>query len=267
MDWAKYLTVENIAGVSLFLLKPLMIFIICRVFIRVALRICEGVFERTHLDKGIQSFGKSAIKITLWALTVIMVAGAFGIDTASLVTVVGVASLALSLSVQGIFTNVFSGIVILMTSPFKVGDYVEVAGVSGTVKAIDLMRTTLNTLDNKVQLIPNGDINSSSIVNYSTEPTRRVDLKFTASYDNTTDEVKKAIMEVIEADTRILKDPAPFVRLSAYNAHDIEYTVRVWVNGVDYWDVYFDINEAVRKAYDKYNIQFTYPHAVIHMAN
>ena len=260
------LTMDGIINFALFALKPLSLLLICRIVIKALVRLTGSLLEKSKLDKGIQTFSKSAINIALWVLAIIMIAGEFGIDTASLVAVVGVASLALSLSVQGIFTNVFSGIVLLLTSPFKVGDYITVGGVSGTVKSIDLMRTTLNTPDNKLELIPNGDISASKITNYSTEQTRRVDLKFTASYDNSTESVKKAIMEVVSADKRILQDPAPSVSLSAYNANDIEYTLKVWVNGSEYWDVYFDINEGVREAYAKYNIEFTYPHTIVHMA-
>lgn len=257
----------GILGLITFLAKPVLIFVVCKILIGIALKVVDGVFDNTHLDRSIKSFSKHAIKIALWAISMIMIAEAFGVDTASLVAVLGVASLALSLAVQGIFTNVFSGIAIILTKPFSVGDFVDVCGVSGTVKEIGLMRTTLNTPDNKLELIPNGDINASRITNYSAEDLRRVDLKFTASYDDETESVKKAILEVIEADDRVLNDvegKEPFVRLSAYNAHDIEYTVRVWVKGEDYWAVYFDLNEGVRESYKRYGIQFTYPHVMVH---
>lgn len=266
LDFASLLTAENLMNWILYLAKPIVLLIICKIVINMILKVVATTLGKTHLDKGIQSFGKSAIKIGLWAISIIMVAGAFGVDTASMVAIVGVASLALSLSVQGIFTNVFSGIVILMTKPFVVGDYVDVCGVSGVVKSIELMRTTINTLDNKVELIPNGDINASRITNYSTEQMRRVDLNFTASYDNSTESVKEAIMEVIKADKRIFTDGgyAPFIALSKYNANDIEYVVRMWVKNADYWDVYFSVNEKVRESYKKHGIQFSYPHVVVH---
>ena len=268
MNFSEMLTAENIVDFGLFLLKPIVILIICKILIGIVLKVVDRVFEKTHLDKGIKSFTKHAIKIALWAITLIMVAGAFGVDTASLVAVVGVASLALSLAVQGIFTNVFSGIVILITKPFNVGDYVDVAGVSGTVTSIDLMRTTINTVDNKVELVPNGDIAAGKITNYSTEPLRRVDLKVSASYDAPTQLVKDAIMEIIKADERIHSDDGhePFVRLSAYNANDIEYTIRVWVDNPNYWGVYFDTMESIRESFAKHNIEFSYPHTVVHMA-
>ena len=267
MNLASMFATGGLIGALMFLVKPVLILLVCKILIGVVMKVLDGLFGKTNLDKGIQSFTKHAVKIALWAITLIMVAGAFGVDTASLVAVLGVASLALSLAVQGIFTNVFSGIVILVTKPFNIGDYIEVCGVAGTVTDMGLMRTTLNTPDNKVELVPNGDINASRITNYSTEEYRRVDMAFTASYDDETEDVKKAILEVLEADDRIMKDhegKEPFVRLSAYNAHDIEYKVRVWVKGADYWGVYFDTHEGVREAYKKYGIQFTYPHLMLH---
>lgn len=266
LDFASLLTAESLMNWILYLAKPIVLLIICKIVIGVVLKVVDTTLGKTHLDQGIQSFSKSAIKIGLWALSIIMVAGAFGVDTASLVAVVGVASLALSLSVQGIFTNVFSGIVILMTKPFVVGDYIDVCGVSGTVMSIELMRTTINTADNKVELIPNGDINASRITNYSTEKMRRVDLTFTASYDDSTESVKDAIMEVIKADKRISIDGeyAPFVALSKYNANDIEYVARMWVENANYWDVHFSVNEKVRESYKKHGIKSSYPHVVVH---
>lgn len=268
LDFSTLFTVEGLVGAGKFILKPILILIICKLIISTLLKILDGVLDKTHLDKGIKGFAKSAIKIALWVIAIIFIADSLGVNTASLVALLSVASLALSLSVQGLFTNVFSGITILMTKPFVVGDFVEVAGVSGTVKEISLMRTTLSTVDNKLELIPNGDIASGKITNYSTEPIRRVDIKVCASYDSSTDKVYEAINEVISGDTRILsdKDHVPFVRLSGYNANDIEYTIRVWANNGDYWGVYFDMMENIRKSFDKHGVEFSYPHTVIHNA-
>ena len=266
MDFASLFTPDNILDVVLFVAKPLVLLLICKIVIGTVLKMVNQIFNKSNLDKGIQTFGKSAIRIVCWALAIIIIAGSIGVDTASLVAVLGVASLALSLAVQGIFTNVFSGITILMTKPFVVGDYVDVAGVSGTVKAIDLMRTTLTTVDNKVELVPNGDIAASRITNYSTEPLRRVDLKVSASYNAETADVISAIRSVIDSDARIKTDEAhaPFIRLSAFNANDIEYTIRVWVDNGDYWGVYFDTLENIRESFKTNHIEFSYPHMVVH---
>lgn len=264
---AEFFTWDKISGIALFIAKPLVILIVCKFIINALLKISDGVMEKTKLDKGIQGFAKSAIKIGLWVLTLIFIADSLGVNTASLVALMSVASLALSLSVQGLFTNVFSGITILMTKPFVVGDYVEVAGVAGTVKDISLMRTTLTTPDNKIELIPNGDIAAQNIINYSTAPLRRVDLKVSASYDATTEQVKAAVMDVINADSRIKQDEGhePFVRISNYNSNDIEYTIRVWVDNADYWGVYFDTLENIRESFAKHGVEFSYPHTMVHM--
>ena len=264
---AEFFTWDKISGIALFIAKPLVILIVCKFIINALLKISDGVMEKTKLDKGIQGFAKSALKIALWVLTLIFVADSLGVNTASLVALMSVASLALSLSVQGLFTNVFSGITILMTKPFVVGDYVEVAGVAGTVKEISLMRTTLTTPDNKIELIPNGDIAAQNIINYSTAPLRRVDLKVSASYDSTTEQVKAAVMDVINADSRIKQDEGhePFVRISNYNSNDIEYTIRVWVDNADYWGVYFDTLENIRESFAKHGVEFSYPHTMVHM--
>lgn len=263
----EFFALENITSVCLFILKPLIILVVCKIVIGLLTKVSERVLVKTKLDAGIKGFLKSAIKILLWGIAIIIIADSVGVNTASLVTILGVVSLALSLAFQNIMTNVFSGITILISKPFVVGDYVEIAGVGGTVKTISLMRTTLITPDNKIELVPNGDVCAQKITNFSTEPLRRVDIKVSASYDATTENVKTAIMDVLMADDRIKKDDEkkPTVRLSAYNSNDIEYTVKMWVNNENYWDVYFDVLEKIRESFDKNNIEFSYPHTVVHI--
>ena len=224
------------------------------------------ILDKSKLDKGVQGFARSAIKIALWAISIIIIADSVGINTASLVTVLGVVSLALSLSFQNIMTNVFSGITILLSKPFSVGDYVEIAGVGGTVKEINLMRTTLVTPDRKIEMVSNGDVCASRITNYSLEPIRRVEIKVSASYDAPTEKVQEAIFEVLSADKRIKneEDKMPTVRLNAYNANDIEYVVRMWVDNAEYWNVYYDVLEDIRESFAKHKIEFSYPHIVVH---
>jgi small conductance mechanosensitive channel len=265
MSLSTAFTTGGILAVLSLLIKPLLILIVCKILVTIATKLVSNVLSKTALDKGIATFTKSAVKIVIWAIGIIMIAESFGIDTTSLVAVVSIASLALSLSVQNILTNVFSGITILISKPFKVGDFVEVCSVSGTVRAIGIMRTTLVTTDNKIELIPNSDIADGKILNYSTEENRRVDFHFTASYDNSTDSVREAISEAIYSESRILVDPEPFIAINAYNANDIDYVVRVWVKNSDYWDVYFSLNEKVREAYAKHGVEFSYPHTVVHM--
>lgn len=261
-----FFSTEKFVEVSLFIAKPLIILICAKIVVKILSKILDNLFAKLTLDKGIQTFTKSASKIGIWLLAIIMVAGALGIDTASLVTVLGVASLALSLAVQNIFTNVFSGIILLITKPFKVGDFVDICGVSGTVKSVDLMRTTLTTGDNKLEHLPNGDVAASRITNYSESDKRRAEWHFTVDYSAETETVKKAILEVLEANDKLLKEPAPFVALHSYNANDIDFIARAWSDNSTYWDGYYGVNEQVREAFKKYHIEFSYPHVVVHKA-
>lgn len=250
-----------------FIAKPILILVVGKILTQILLKLMKGIMDKTGLEEGIKGFTLTAVRIALWIIIAITVVDALGIDTTSLVAIVSVVSLALSLSVQDILTNVFSGIIILLSKPFVVGDYVDAAGVSGTVKAISIMRTTLVTPDNKIQLVPNGDIEVKNITNYSKEPMRRVELKVSASYDASTAAVKAAVLEVVNRDERIVQegDFAPFVRINDYKSNDIEYVIRVWVDNAEYWNVYFDTLEAIRESFAKHGIAFSYPHTVVHM--
>ena len=160
-----------------FVARPIVILIICKIVVTIVLKILNKIFEKSKLDKGIQGFFKQLIRISIYVIGIIMAAQSLGVNTSSLVTLLGVVSLAFSLSLQNILTNVFSGIMLLITKPFVTGDYIEVSGISGTVTGISLMRTRMRTADNKVELIPNSDVASQRISNYSGETRRRVDIE------------------------------------------------------------------------------------------
>lgn len=262
-----FFTWDKIFGIAGCIIKPLIILVICKIAIQMFAKIADKILARSKLEKGVSGFLRSSLKIALWCLTIIFVADSVGVNTASLVTILGVVSLALSLSFQNIMTNVFSGITILLSKPFSVGQYVQIGSISGTVRDISLIRTTLVTPDNKIELIPNGDICASNITNFSAEPTRRVEWSVSVSYDAPTQAVKDSVLEVLNADTRVLQDEgkAPFVRLSAYNANDISYTIRAWVDSAEYWNVYFDVLEELRENFAKHQIEFSYPHTVVHL--
>jgi small conductance mechanosensitive channel len=266
---SEFFTVAGLLGVVRFIAKPLIILVVCKIVMGLLLKVSDKVLSKTKLDGGVTGFLRSAIKIALWMLTIIFIADAVGVNTSSLVTLLGVVTLALSLAFQGIMTNVFSGLTILISKPFVVGQFVQIGSVSGTVRNISLMRTTLVTGDNKIELIPNGDICTSNITNFSAEPIRRVDLEICASYDAPTKDVQEAILTILNNDARVIKDDThtPFVRLSKYNASDISYTVRAWVDNAVYWDVYFDVLEKVRESFAIRGIEFAYPHAVLELKN
>lgn len=248
------------------LISGVITFLVCCIAIRIVKAVMARALGRaTKLDAPVKNLITKLITTLLWALTIIIVAGAFGINATSLVAVLSVAGLALSLSVQNLLTNFFSGIMLLINKPFKEGDFVELGDKIGTVKNIGFFNTVLNTPDNISIAIPNGDLTSAAVKNYSREPDRRVDLTFSASYNAPTATVKKAIEEAIAMDNRILSDPAPFVRLLSYDASSIKYVTRVWVRNADYWDVYFDLNEHVRDSFENNGVEMSYEHINVHM--
>ena len=248
------------------LLSAIVTLVICIIAIKVITGIVDKLLSRGQkLDGTLRHYIGSAVHTLLWILTVIIVANALGINTTSLVALVSVAGLALSLSVQNVMSNLFSGITLLISKPFTTGDFVEVAGKTGTIKAIGLFYTQLDTLDNVAISIPNSDVTAAAINNYSREPLRRVDRTFTASYESSTEDVKAAIFDAISKDERILADPAPFVRLLEYKGSTVEYVVRVWCKNADYWDVYFNLNENVRESFAAKGVKFSYEHVNVHI--
>lgn len=249
------------------LVIALVIAIACNIVIGMILKVIARVLNATpRFETGMKQFMLTAMKIVLWFVAVIIIAPRFGIEVASLVALLSVAGIAFSLSIQGIMTNVFSGITVLAVRPFVVGDFVEIGGVLGTVSTIGLFYSNVLTIDNKYVSVPNSEITSSKVINYSHEELRRVDLNFCASYDDSTASVKSAILEVLNADSRILHEPAePFVGLLSYKDSCIEYVSRSWVKGSDYWDVFFATNEAVRESFAKNGVQMTYNHMNVHV--
>ena len=248
------------------ILSAVIVFLICLIAVRVISKILDKLLSRcSRLDGTLKGFLKTAVRIGLWALAIVIIAGALGIPTASLVAVISIAGLALSLSVQNILANLFSGITLLITKPFGQGDLVDIGANNGTVKSVGLFYTVIDTLDNRCISIPNSDVTGASVVNYSREPLRRVDLTFSASYDSSTEAVRAAILEAAQADRKILADPAPFIVIGQYKDSAVEYIVRVWCNNADYWDVYFGMNERVRDSFAKHGVEMTYSHLNVHV--
>ena len=248
------------------ILKAAGLLVICYIAIKILRKAIDKILDRSrHLDPSLKSFFASAVNVLLWAIAVMIVASALGINITSLVAILSVAGVALSLALQGLLANVFSGITILASRPIAVGNYVEIGGQSGTVRSIGLFYTCLATVDNKIIYVPNGDITGSKIINYSAEPVRRVDLSVGTSYDCPTQTVRSALLEAISQTDKILDEPAPFVALAAYNASNIEYTVRVWCKTEDYWDVHFALNEKIRDSFDRNGVEMSYEHLNVHI--
>lgn len=247
------------------LLSAVLVLVICLVVVKVLMAVVTKLLANSRLERSLHTFIRTVIKVVLLFLTVLIVAASLGIDVTSLIAVLSVFGLAVSLAVQNSLSNVAGGIQILGSKPFVVGDFVEAGGVSGTVVEIGIFYTKLNTGDNKLIQVPNSQISAEKIINYTAEEQRRVDLKFTTSYDAPVETVKQAVQGVIGAHPLVMFTPEPFVRVSAYGDSSIEYTVRAWCATGDYWTVYFDLMEQVKAAFDQAGVEMTYPHLNVHM--
>lgn len=245
---------------------PALIFLlIALIATKIILRVVRKMISNFEIEKSLHTFIMSIAKFLLYAVTLIIVLGILGIPITSLVAVLSILGLAFSLAVQGSLSNLAGGVTILATKPFKVGDFTEIGDVSGTVVEIGLFYTKLCTADKKDIFIPNATVSGSTIINYSSEPNRKLVLKFTASYDDSVEKVKAALNEVVSGDNRILKDPEPFINVSAYLDSSIEYMVAVWVKNEDYWPVNWAIIEDVKRSFDKNGVTMSYNHINVHM--
>ena len=247
------------------LLSALLVLVVCLVVVKILMTIVTRFLAKSKLERSLHTFVRTAIKVVLLFLTVVIVATTLGINVTSLVALLSVFGLAVSLAVQNSMSNVAGGIQVLGSKPFVVGDFVEAGGVSGTVAEVGIFYTKIRTGDNKMIQVPNSQIANEQIINYTAEENRRVDLKFTASYDAPVETVKAAIQEVVGAHSLVMFTPEPFVRVSNYGDSAIEYTVRVWCATDDYWTVYFDLMEQVKAAFDKAGVEMTYPHMNVHV--
>ena len=247
------------------LLKAIPVLVIGLLVIRIVMTLVKKTLEKSRLNQDAHTLILSLIRAVLYVLLALMVASTLGIDVTGVVALASVLTLAVSLSVQNALTNLISGFTLLYTKPFVSGDYVEIAGQSGTVQAIGLTYTKLSTPDNKMISIPNGSVTSAQIVNYTVTGTRRVDIAVSASYDAPVQLVLEALREAAAVPTA-LADPAPFVALDSYGESAMNYVVRVWSTAADYWDTYFVITENIKKCFDEKGIEMTYPHLNVHVS-
>ncbi len=215
-----------------------------------------------RLDKTLANFFASMAKWAILAVVIIAVLTQFGVETTSMVAALGAVTLAIGFALQGTLSNVAAGVMIVFFRPYKIGDFVEVAGAGGSVKEVTLFYTELNTPDNKQIIIPNGQAWGDVITNYSAYPTRRCDFMFSAGYGDEIDKVIGVLRTTFEADDRVLKNPELFVEVAAHGASSVDYVVRAWVNASDYWGLHFDMNKQVKIAFDEAGIDIPYPHAV-----
>ena len=245
--------------------KIVVLAIVLIIVIRLLNSFARKFVAKSKIDKSLHGFLLATVKIVLYFLGIMVLAGSLNIDVTSLIAIFSVAGLALSLALQGVLGNVASGVVILTTKPMHVGDYVAIGGNEGTVESIGMTYTTLSTVDNRLVYIPNSTVTGSTVMNYTVSGKRRVDLSVTASYDCKLEDVKEALVSAANELEAVLKDEEIFARVAAYNDSNITYQLRCWCKNEDYWTVYFDLLEGVKASFDRSGIQMTYPHLNIHL--
>jgi small conductance mechanosensitive channel len=223
------------------------------------------LMDRSNTDPSLRGFLKSLLGIILKALLFISVLGMVGVEMTSFIAILGAAGLAVGLALQGTLQNFAGGVMILLFKPFKVGDFIDAQGYTGVVARIEIFITVLTTLDNKTVIIPNGGLSTSSLTNYSTMPTRRVDWTFGVAYGDSYDVAKEMILEMIRQDARILTDPEPFIALGELADSSVNIIVRAWVKGEDYWGVFFDMNESFYKLAGKHKLSIPFPQVDVHL--
>ena len=219
------------------------------------------------LDPSLRTFLCSFVSIGLYVLLIIVMAGMIGIPATSFITILASCGVAVGLALQGSLSNFAGGLMLLFFKPFKVGDYIEACGEAGTVTEITVVYTVLLTPDNKRITLPNGTLTNSTIENYSAEEIRRVDLSINTAYECDIEQVKAIVTELASAHPMVLAEPETMVRVTAHSDSALTYTVRAWCKTDDYWDVYFDLTESIKKAFDQNNIAIPYPQMDIHVKN
>lgn len=252
------------AGKSILLAA--VIFIAGRFLISVINRLVAQMMERRKIDATIQSFLRSFINILLTILLLISVVSALGVNTTSFAALLASAGVAIGMALSGNLQNLAGGLIILLFKPYKVGDYIDAQGVSGTVKEIQIFHTVLTTPDNKIIYVPNGSLSSGSVTNYSLSALRRVDWTIGVEYGTEIEKVRQTALDLIKKDSRILTDPAPFIALSALADSSVNITIRAWTKNEDYWGVFFDMNQNIYEVFNKEGIAFPFPQVTVHQA-
>lgn len=235
--------------------------------IKKAVKGIKKIMSNKKVDNTLAPFIISLADIAMKTLLIVSTISYVGIPMTSFVAILGAAGLAIGMAFSGTLQNFAGGVIILVFKPFKVGDFIEAQGYSGTVKEIQIFTTILTTGDNKTIIIPNGGLSTGSLTNYSTQETRRIDLTFGIGYNDDIDKAYAAIKAVIDRNDKIKKDPAPFMAVSNLGASSVDIVCRLWVDSSDYWAVNFYMNEFVKKEFDKQNISIPYPQQDIHIYN
>jgi small conductance mechanosensitive channel len=256
---------EILAIYGIRVIAALVIFIIGRWVAKGIRNLIKRLMKRTKVDKTLISFICNLSYVAMLAFVIVAALSKLGIETTSLVAILGAASLAVGLALRGSLANFAAGVLMIIFRPFKVGDYIEGGGTSGTVEEIQIFTTQLKTPDNKTVIVPNGKIFGDKIINYSAKGTRRVDMTFGIGYEDDIDKARAVIREIIESDARVLKDQPIVVAVSELADSSVNFTVRVWTTSGDYWAFYWDTTEAVKKRFDAEGIGIPYPQTDVHL--
>ena len=248
------------------LLGAIIIYIVGRFIIKQVGRLLARILEKRKLEISVQTFLRSLVSILLNLILAFAIVSRLGVETTSFAALLASAGVAIGMALSGNLSNFAGGLIILVFKPFKVGDYIEGQNANGTVREIQIFHTILTTVDNKVIYVPNGALSSNAITNYSKQETRRAEWVFGVEYGEDFEKVKAVLQRIIDADPRILKDPAPMIALGALSASSVDIKVRAWAKTADYWDVYFDMNKIAYDTFNKEGIGFPFPQLTVHQA-
>lgn len=248
------------------LLGAIIIYIVGRFIIKQVGRLLARILEKRKLEISVQTFLRSLVSILLNLILAFAIVSRLGVETTSFAALLASAGVAIGMALSGNLSNFAGGLIILVFKPFKVGDYIEGQNANGTVREIQIFHTILTTVDNKVIYVPNGALSSNAITNYSKQETCRAEWVFGVEYGEDFEKVKAVLQRIIDADPRILKDPAPMIALGALSASSVDIKVRAWAKTADYWDVYFDMNKIVYDTFNKEGIGFPFPQLTVHQA-
>lgn len=258
---------DVVAAWGLKVIAAVAIFVVGRWIAKLIRRMVRRVMEKAKAEPIIIGFVSSMAYIALLAFVVIAALGQLGIQTTSFIAILGAAGLAIGLALQGSLANFAAGFLMIIFRPFKVGDFIEGAGVAGVVQNIQIFTTTLNTPDNKTIIIPNAKLSGDNIINYSAQETRRVDMTVGVAYDADLAHVRNVLNDIISKDERILADPAPQVAVAELADNSVNFVVRVWTKTADYWGVMFDTTETIKNRFDKEGIGIPFPQRDIHIVS
>ena len=259
VTWATTTGIRIIIALIILLISFKIVKVICRKI--------EKAGEKKNADKTVMKTASYAIGIVLRVVILVCLIGYLGIDTSAITALIASFGVCIGLAVNGALSNLAGGVLILLTRPFRVDDFIEAQGISGVVADIHITNTKIITGDNKVVYVPNGALANGNIINYSEKETRRVDLEFSIAYSADSEKAKAIIADIFAKHELILKDPAPFVRMSAHGASAIQIKARAWTKNSDYWTVFFDVTEAVKAEFDKNGIEIPFDQLDVHIKN